>query len=359
MKRKNKGTIAILGEGFSTSGKSQFITNIFERIKKKTNAELFLRETAPYNKKDVVKIKTFKIGARILAGLGYFIPLFLELRKRRDIYFIHAYDERLAFFASFLEVPFVATVHDIYSLYKFPFGFLFRIMYRSLRKAEYVMVDSDNTGKMLKKEIPSLSNKIVTVHLGIDIKRFKSRKKPNRRNNKRKPITLGVLGKFDWTLVNVFKKISQNYKEKVKIFLGGKVSQEKLDELKKIPEVEVKGFIEESQLAAYYRSIDIFVYKKRGEGFGLIPLEAMASGCAVVVSNSASLPEVVGKGGILVKNNEKEFYNAIKKLIEDKKLRKHYSKAGRKRAEELTWEACAGKIFKIYEKALKKKLKNK
>ena len=180
-----KKIIAILGEGFSTSGKSQFITNVFEIIRKKTNTKLFLRETAPYNKEDVVKIGTFKIGSRILAGLGYFIPLFLELRRRKDIYFIHAYDERLAFFAGFLGIPFVATVHDIYSLYRFPFGFLFRIMYRSLQKAEYVMVDSDNTGEMLKKEIPSLSNKIVTIHLGVDIKRFKPRKNSKKKNKNR------------------------------------------------------------------------------------------------------------------------------------------------------------------------------
>ena len=61
--------------------------------------------------------------------------------------------------------------------------------------------------------------------------------------------------------------------------------------------VRFLGFQSETTLAALYRLADVFVFPSLYEGFGLPPLEAMASGTPVVVSNVSSLPEVVGDAG--------------------------------------------------------------
>ena len=99
-------------------------------------------------------------------------------------------------------------------------------------------------------------------------------------------------------------------------------------------------------------NIDIFVYNTNIAAFELIPVEAMSSGCAVVVSNVGALPEVVQEGAILTDNTEKGFYDAIKKLLEDKNLMLKYKKRGRKRSKELTWDTCAKKYMKVYDKVL-------
>src|SRR5207237_1052897 len=58
--------------------------------------------------------------------------------------------------------------------------------------------------------------------------------------------------------------------------------------------VRFLGFLPDETLAALYRLASVFVFPSLYEGFGLPPLEAMASGTPVVTSNVSSLPEVAG-----------------------------------------------------------------
>ena len=353
-----KETIAILGESFGASGKGLYVTKLFENINKKMDVKLFLRDITPYNSKDfaipydsknVIKIKTFRTRIRFLSGLGYYIPLYFYILKNKDIKVIHAFDERIGAVMSFLKRPLIVTVHDIAPLYWGWFSkFLFKRLYKRLIKTKCVIVDSKNTERMLIKEFPFLSEKIKRIYLGTDLEKFKPGKK-----KRGKTITIGILGDLDSELKSTFKKIAKEYGNKVKIIIGGRVALKEFDELKSNPEIIFKGFIKDSELPSYYQGIDIFVYKHKSEGFGFIPLEAMASGCAVVVSNTASIPEVVGSGGFLVNNDKEEFYNAIKHLIENKKLIKTYSKKGRKRAEKFPWSNCSNKVIKIYKEVLR------
>jgi glycosyltransferase involved in cell wall biosynthesis len=58
--------------------------------------------------------------------------------------------------------------------------------------------------------------------------------------------------------------------------------------------VVFKGYVPDQELVALYKNARLFVYLSLYEGFGFPPLEAMACGCPVLVSNRASLPEVCG-----------------------------------------------------------------
>ena len=60
------------------------------------------------------------------------------------------------------------------------------------------------------------------------------------------------------------------------------------------------GFVSDQTLAALYRLADVFVFPSLYEGFGLPPLEAMASGTPVITSNVSSLPEVVGDAALMI-----------------------------------------------------------
>lgn len=64
--------------------------------------------------------------------------------------------------------------------------------------------------------------------------------------------------------------------------------------------VHFAGFVAKEDKAAFYRGAVAFVFPSRYEGFGLPPLEALACGTPVVTSNTSSLPEIVGDGGILL-----------------------------------------------------------
>ena len=65
-------------------------------------------------------------------------------------------------------------------------------------------------------------------------------------------------------------------------------------------EVILTGEIPESDLPLIYKGADLLVFPSHYEGFGYPPLEAMACGTPVIVSNTSSLPEVVGNTGRLV-----------------------------------------------------------
>ena len=64
--------------------------------------------------------------------------------------------------------------------------------------------------------------------------------------------------------------------------------------------VRFLGYVPDKTLAVLYRLASVFVFPSLYEGFGLPPLEAMASGTPVVTSNVSSLPEVVGDAAVLV-----------------------------------------------------------
>src|SRR5678816_3335815 len=64
--------------------------------------------------------------------------------------------------------------------------------------------------------------------------------------------------------------------------------------------VRFLGYVSDGTLRILYRLASLFVFPSLYEGFGLPPLEAMASGTPVVTSNVSSLPEVAGDAAVLV-----------------------------------------------------------
>ena len=65
-------------------------------------------------------------------------------------------------------------------------------------------------------------------------------------------------------------------------------------------EIVFTGFVTDEELISLYSKCKVFCFLSLYEGFGIPPLEALACGANVVVSNSSSLPEVVGNVGITV-----------------------------------------------------------
>ena len=115
------------------------------------------------------------------------------------------------------------------------------------------------------------------------------------------------------------------------------------------PHVRFLGYQPESVLAALYRLADVFVFPSLYEGFGLPPLEAMASGTPAVVSNVSSLPEVVGDGAVLVDPREpRDIADGVRGVLEDAALRERLRARGLVRARSFSWPASVERIHAIY-----------
>jgi glycosyltransferase involved in cell wall biosynthesis len=122
-----------------------------------------------------------------------------------------------------------------------------------------------------------------------------------------------------------------------------------IHDLNLISDVIFLGYIPDNELPAIYNAADLFVYPSYYEGFGLPPLEAMASGCPVISSNVSSLPEVIGGAGILINpDNINELFSSILTLISNQDLRREYIEKGLDRAKQFSWERTAQETLRVY-----------
>jgi len=118
-------------------------------------------------------------------------------------------------------------------------------------------------------------------------------------------------------------------------------------------EVIFAGYIPHHQMPLVYQAADLFVFPSLYEGFGLPILESMACGTPVVSSNAASLPEVVGRAGILVNPHDAdEMAGTMYRILSDKSLAQDLIKKGLKQSKRFSWVQTAKETLAIYEKAV-------
>ncbi len=83
------------------------------------------------------------------------------------------------------------------------------------------------------------------------------------------------------------------------------------------------------------------------------PLEAMACGVPVIISNTSSLPEVVGDAGIMVDPTDaNSLCDAMHSVLTNKELWNRMSNMGRERSKLFSWERAAKEIKGLYDEAL-------
>ncbi len=113
------------------------------------------------------------------------------------------------------------------------------------------------------------------------------------------------------------------------------------------------GHVDDATLRALYAGAEVFVFPSRYEGFGLPPLEAMASGTPVVCSDAASLPEVVGDAALQFPAGDvTAAAGAIHRLLDDPVLRASLISSGHARAKLFTWERTAAETVAAYRELL-------
>jgi glycosyltransferase involved in cell wall biosynthesis len=113
------------------------------------------------------------------------------------------------------------------------------------------------------------------------------------------------------------------------------------------------GFVPDKTLAVLYRLAAVFAFPSLYEGFGLPPLEAMASGTPVVTSNVSSLPEVVGDAALLIDPNDAAaIADAMRRVLTDPALRDDLRARGFVRVRDFSWERSVRRVREIYDEVL-------
>jgi alpha-1,3-rhamnosyl/mannosyltransferase len=109
------------------------------------------------------------------------------------------------------------------------------------------------------------------------------------------------------------------------------------------------GFVEETLLPQLYAGAALFIYPSIYEGFGLPPLEALASGVPVMVSRYSCLPEVCGDAARYFDPDDSAgFVAAIEQNLEDVTWRAESVTRGPGRAGGYSWNRCIDGTVDIY-----------
>lgn len=114
-------------------------------------------------------------------------------------------------------------------------------------------------------------------------------------------------------------------------------------------DVIFKGFVRDDELKEYYRQASLVAYPSLYEGFGLPPLEAMASGAPVVTSYTSSIPEVVGKAALMVDPHERgQLVEAMYRVLSDSDLTNALRQAGKIQVQKFNWYRVARGVLSVY-----------
>jgi glycosyltransferase involved in cell wall biosynthesis len=157
-------------------------------------------------------------------------------------------------------------------------------------------------------------------------------------------------------LIESFAEFRQTGFEDVKLLIIG-------DEISKLPalrravhrhklhkHVRFLGYVSEQTLGILYRLAAVFVFPSLYEGFGLPPLEAMASGTPVVTSNVSSLPEVAGDAAVLVDPYDTDsIVDGLRRVVGDPALAADLRARGLVRAREFSWERSVERTLRVYQ----------
>ena len=118
-----------------------------------------------------------------------------------------------------------------------------------------------------------------------------------------------------------------------------------------VDEVIFTGFVPETDLPTYYSGAEVLVLPSLYEGFGFPVLEAMACACPVITSDNSSLPEVVGKAGIMVDPHDtNSLAQAICAVLTDSELSNNMIRRGLVQSKKFSWKKAAEQTLEVYHK---------
>jgi alpha-1,3-rhamnosyl/mannosyltransferase len=268
----------------------------------------------------------------------------------------------------------VLTVHDM-SIYLHPethpakrIADFDKYFSRSLSKASQIITDSETVRAELIEYTGISPDKVTAIYLGIS-KQFHAMDAPTSA-----PVIGRLLGsdRGDYILcvatLEPRKRIEQAILahaalwerglKTVLVLVGARgwlndSLHDLIERQKACGALVMLGQVQDADLPFLYAGARLFIYPSIYEGFGLPPIEAMASGVPTIVSNRSCLPEVTQGAAMMIDpDNLDDFAIAIRRGLEDDNWRREVIDRGLRVAAGYTWEKCIENTVDVYRKVL-------
>lgn len=238
---------------------------------------------------------------------------------------------------------------------------------RAVKRADHILTDSHSTRDDVLNHLGVPPRRVTTVHLAPSPV---FRPITNRQEVRRSALRYGLPPDFIIfvgtleprknipTLLKAFRQLHDRNFDVHLAAVGRKGWLYKdifatVTELKLAEYVHFLENVSNEDLARLYNAARCLTLPSYYEGFGLPPLEAMACGTPVVVSDRSSLPEIVGDAGLLIDpDSPEDLCEALARVLEDSDLRASLRQKGLRRSGEFSWAKAARETMAVYDKVL-------
>ncbi|HEY1074532.1 MAG TPA: glycosyltransferase family 1 protein [Patescibacteria group bacterium] len=160
-------------------------------------------------------------------------------------------------------------------------------------------------------------------------------------------------------LVEAFLEVKKNHD--IQLLISGKPNPSFPEVIESVThgqaqtsDIITPGFISDEDVISLYSMAEAYINPSHYEGFGLGPLEAMASGCPVISAKNSSIPEAVGDAGLYYKTGDShDLAKKIDTLLADKKLKEELRDKGLAHVKTFSFEKMAQQTLMVFDEVLK------
>ena len=374
------------------AGPARVTAALIERLCEDHQVSVFSHTTEGI---DLSKIKHHRVPAvthpKFLAYISFLasstiILAVLSLFRKRDFDIIHGYvcafpTDAITFHfcereglrlekANIIEMPHKSVMQKLKALdhriYRRSAAFVEGLIFGHNGPKARIVV-SQSMKREFIRHYGDAAESIIVIPNGVDLKMFNPANRPLYRDRIRQKhgifhndLVLMFAG-GDWErkgLPYVIGALSLLPRPDVKLLVVGSGDEKLYSQLAELKQVrERMTFVSgKANIWEYYTASDIFVFPTTYEPFGLVIIEAMASGLPVITSRSAGAADVIidGVNGLLLRepSDVNDLAAKIELLLSNAELRKTMGERARESVEDLSWDWVAQKTIDVYNRVL-------
>ncbi|MFN0157374.1 MAG: glycosyltransferase family 4 protein [Bacteroidota bacterium] len=261
----------------------------------------------------------------------------------------------------------IIMVHDIIpllfrTLHKKQYYYFKYVLSHVLHKTRWIITPSNHTKELLVQTYGINESKVGVIHNGVRDSLFEKGQGRQEKSDGNFILFSGRMVPMK-NLVGVLKAFSL-IQEKIshRIVITGhdggrllkRISKTSTDGYSPVTaRVEFKGHVSAKEMDDLMNHASVLVFPSFYEGFGLPPLEGMAHGCPVVVSNVSSLPEVCGDAAEYVDPcNVQSIAEGMYRVLTNSAVRKHLIEKGLERSKLFSWKDSARQHLRLFDQAI-------